>query len=227
MLRSIGIWGDSLLQGVVLDEEIGRYTLLEENCVASLGPKIGATLNNHSKFGCTAPKGMTFLRKAMEAREEFSAAILEFGGNDCDFNWEESRPIPSGNTFPARPFPFSPPAMPHDPPASGPGNHADPYFAAPARRRDGTSPGSPARGWTRIASFRGWATCSAYTAGTSGIPTRSATWPESALRFSSISGTCFCRNGITAGCYAPTASTPTGKATPSWNARFWISPPVI
>jgi lysophospholipase L1-like esterase len=89
LLETIGIWGDSLLQGVVLDEKQGRYSILEDNCAAAVARKTGLTITNNSKFGCTAPKGMRFLNKALETETEFSAAIIEFGGNDCDMKWEE------------------------------------------------------------------------------------------------------------------------------------------
>lgn len=88
-MESIGIWGDSLLQGVVLDEKQGRYSILENNCAVALAKKIGIPISNNSRFGCTAPKGMKSLNKALETDVEFSAAIIEFGGNDCDMKWDE------------------------------------------------------------------------------------------------------------------------------------------
>ena len=89
LLENISIWGDSLLQGVVLDEAQGRYSILENNCAVALAKKIGIKINNNSRFGCTAPKGMKSLNKALESDVEFSAAIIEFGGNDCDMKWAE------------------------------------------------------------------------------------------------------------------------------------------
>lgn len=100
LLESIGIWGDSLLQGVVLDEKQGKYSIIENNCAVSLAQKIGIRISNNSRFGCTAPKGMKFLNKALEADAEFSAAIIEFGGNDCDFKWEEVAASPDAEHIP-------------------------------------------------------------------------------------------------------------------------------
>lgn len=100
LLESIGIWGDSLLQGVVLDEKQGKYSIIENNCAAMLAKKIGITISNNSRFGCTAPKGMKSLNKALAADAEFSAAIIEFGGNDCDFNWEEVAAAPDEEHIP-------------------------------------------------------------------------------------------------------------------------------
>ncbi len=104
LLSSIGVWGDSLLAGVVLDEKAGRYSILENNVAASLAKKIGITIKNNSKFGCTAPKGMKFLTRALETDAEFSAAILEYGGNDCDFDWAQVAAAPDQEHTPKTPL---------------------------------------------------------------------------------------------------------------------------
>lgn len=103
-METIGIWGDSLLQGVVLDEKQGRYSILENNCAVAVAKKTGFIVSNNSRFGCTAPKGMKSLSRALESDTEFSAAIIEFGGNDCDFNWEEVAAAPDGEHIPKTPL---------------------------------------------------------------------------------------------------------------------------
>lgn len=100
LLKSIGVWGDSLLQGVVLDEKQGRYSIIEDNCAVTIAKKIGITIRNNSRFGCTAPKGLKSLNRALESDAEFSAAIIEFGGNDCDFKWEEVAATPDSEHIP-------------------------------------------------------------------------------------------------------------------------------
>jgi len=93
-LETIGIWGDSLLQGVVFDEKQGKYSILENNCAVAVAKKTGLTFSNNSRFGFTAPKGMKSLNKALESDTEFAAAIIEFGGNDCDMKWAELSAFP-------------------------------------------------------------------------------------------------------------------------------------
>lgn len=100
LLESIGIWGDSLLQGVVLDESQGKYSILEDNCAVALARKMGITIRNNSRFGCTAPKGMKALNRALESEVEFSVVLVEFGGNDCDFKWEEVAAAPDSEHIP-------------------------------------------------------------------------------------------------------------------------------
>lgn len=100
LLQSIGVWGDSLLQGVVLDENQGKYSIIEDNCAVTLAKRIGVTIRNNSRFGCTAPKGLRSLSRALESDAEFSAAIIEFGGNDCDYKWEEVAAAPDSVHIP-------------------------------------------------------------------------------------------------------------------------------
>jgi acyl-CoA thioesterase I len=104
MKPSIVIWGDSLLQGVVLDEAQGRYSILENSCASTFARKAGISVTNNSRFGCTAPKGLRSLSRALEADVEFSAAVLEYGGNDCDFNWEEVAKSPDAPHSPKTPL---------------------------------------------------------------------------------------------------------------------------
>ena len=104
LLQSIGIWGDSLLQGVVLDEKQGKYSILENNCAASIAKKIGVSISNNSRFGCTAPKGMKSLSRALDTDTEFSAAVIEFGGNDCDFDWAQVAAAPQEEHVPKTPL---------------------------------------------------------------------------------------------------------------------------
>lgn len=103
-MDKIGIWGDSLLQGVVLDEKLGKYSILENNCAVSLARKIGINISNNSRFGCTAPKGLMSLNRALQSDVEFSAAIIEFGGNDCDMKWEELSASPDIEHGPKTPL---------------------------------------------------------------------------------------------------------------------------
>lgn len=104
LLGNIGVWGDSLLQGVVLDEGQGRYSILEDNCAVALARKIGIKISNNSRFGCTAPKGQKSLYRALEGDVEYAAAVIEYGGNDCDFRWEEIAADPDGEHIPRTPL---------------------------------------------------------------------------------------------------------------------------
>lgn len=84
----VGIWGDSLFQGVVHDDAAGRYKIIKENAAALCAQALKATVENFSKFGCTVTKGKNRLLSYLDKGKECDIAILEYGGNDCDMPWE-------------------------------------------------------------------------------------------------------------------------------------------
>ncbi len=87
----IDVWGDSILKGVVLDEAVGRYRLLKDCAVNTFASFFHIDVRNHSHFGCTAPKALASLEKSLSAiptEGRPDLVLLEFGGNDCDYNWQ-------------------------------------------------------------------------------------------------------------------------------------------
>lgn len=98
--RRVGIWGDSVAKGVVLDEKRGRYVLLRENFASSAGVRLGFTIENRAKFGCTVAQGREILKRSLASDPFCDVALLEFGGNDCDFDWREVADAPDGEHVP-------------------------------------------------------------------------------------------------------------------------------
>jgi len=90
----ICIFGDSIARGVVLDAH-DAYTPLKE-CFASLAAaELGMAFINKARFGCTIAKGRKIIEHYLSQtsedahRERTRFAFLEFGGNDCDFRWDQ------------------------------------------------------------------------------------------------------------------------------------------
>ena len=100
----IGIWGDSLMQGVVLDEVAGRYRILKDNAVTMCSQALKATIENFSKFGCTVTKGKQRLIQHLDKGKTCDIAILEYGGNDCDMPWAEISAQPEQQHSPKVPL---------------------------------------------------------------------------------------------------------------------------
>jgi len=86
-IRKIDIWGDSVLKGIIYDR--GRYTRLREDNAVNGLKSMGVDIRNNSHFGLTAPKARDLMARELEKGNDSQAAIIEFGGNDCDFNWKE------------------------------------------------------------------------------------------------------------------------------------------
>ena len=80
-------FGDSIMKGVVFDGERHHTT---ENCFASiLSHRIGKPLINCAKMGHTIADGWKMFERHRQQLQSGDTALIEFGGNDCDFPWAE------------------------------------------------------------------------------------------------------------------------------------------
>lgn len=90
MINKIAVWGDSILKGVVLDPQTGRYVRLKDNCcVDVVSQQLHIPIENHAKFGLTSEKGKVLLESRLQKEQSCDVAVLCFGGNDVDHNWAE------------------------------------------------------------------------------------------------------------------------------------------
>lgn len=85
----IAVWGDSVTKGIVQGSGDKSYIVNPENSLKIAGEKLGIEIINHSYFGCTVKKGKDVIIRDIKKNIDCDAAIIEFGGNDCDFNWSE------------------------------------------------------------------------------------------------------------------------------------------
>jgi len=89
MTHSICIFGDSVAKGVIFDASKNKYRLLKDSFANIIEKKLNIDIYNYSKFGCTISMGKNILAKHENNLKQFDYTILEFGGNDCDYNWAE------------------------------------------------------------------------------------------------------------------------------------------
>jgi len=90
--KNVYLFGDSIAKGIVFDEVLGKYTHLKNNFATSAAASNGVILNNKSMFGCTINKGREIINRVLNnlnTGKIIDYAFLEFGGNDCDHNWDE------------------------------------------------------------------------------------------------------------------------------------------
>jgi acyl-CoA thioesterase I len=103
MNLTVCVFGDSVSKGVIFDSVIKKYTLLRD-CFANLiMNSFPVIIRNYSKFGCTITKGMELLRHHKNELSDYDYTVLEFGGNDCDYNWAEISARPQGQHQPKTP----------------------------------------------------------------------------------------------------------------------------
>ena len=81
----ITIYGDSITKGVLM--EGGRY-LINSTGLAALAQRFSLLIRNRSKFGCTIDKGLARMHHDLDGQTAPNGVtVLEYGGNDCDFDW--------------------------------------------------------------------------------------------------------------------------------------------
>ena len=80
--------GDSISRGIIFDEGKGKYAALENGYVDLVQRQLKGMVQNASRFGNTLVRGIGRLGKDI-AKGKPDIVLIEYGGNDCDFAWNE------------------------------------------------------------------------------------------------------------------------------------------
>ena len=94
MEENICILGDSIAKGVVFDAQRNRYTIANNNLGKQLAEMYDCSVTNLSKFGNTVTDGLARFEKQKDSLAECKTVIMNFGGNDSDFSWQEISAAP-------------------------------------------------------------------------------------------------------------------------------------
>jgi lysophospholipase L1-like esterase len=89
IVENVAVWGDSLLKGVVLDDTNTKYNIAKDNCATVFSGLSNINVKNNSRFGCTAQKALVNLKGTLDKGFKPDVILIEFGGNDSDYNWSE------------------------------------------------------------------------------------------------------------------------------------------
>lgn len=101
-INKIYIFGDSIMRGVSLNND-SSYVIINSENIQTFEHLSGIQLVNKSKFGSTITKVISTIEKTIK-NEQIDAALLEFGGNDCDFDWKAISDNPKGHYEPKTPI---------------------------------------------------------------------------------------------------------------------------
>lgn len=93
--KSCVIWGDSVAKGVIWNDEKNRYSLTLRSAASIVSEKTGININNRARMGLTSVEGMALMKSDIEKGTVGDFAVIEFGGNDCDFVWKDISDDPS------------------------------------------------------------------------------------------------------------------------------------
>ncbi len=103
---SIVVFGDSILKGVVTIPESKNLFDVTENDSLSLAKKaLGFEFDNRSIYGNITSKGLVKLQKYLEKGGTADFCVIEFGSNDCDYDWNIFAPgaeLPAFETIPPK-----------------------------------------------------------------------------------------------------------------------------
>ena len=103
-MTSLTVFGDSLMKGVVLDSARNRYIQLK-SCFVNLFSGINHyKVLNFASFGCTVTKGLSIVEKHLDTIPDTDYVVVEFGGNDCNFDWARISDSPNGDHLPVTPI---------------------------------------------------------------------------------------------------------------------------
>ena len=101
-MKKLLIYGDSILRGVTYSEKRARHTLVEGSDLKNLC-ELGYEVKNRSRMGATITRGLDMLSSDETEIGKGDFVLLEYGGNDCDYEWGEISKNPEGDFAPHTP----------------------------------------------------------------------------------------------------------------------------
>ena len=103
-IQKVMLWGDSVGKGVIFDEARGRYAISKCTAVGTVAEACHLEIVNHSKMGNTISAGFEMMERDLAKGLEADVAVIEFGGNDSDFDWEAISRDPTADHQPRTPL---------------------------------------------------------------------------------------------------------------------------
>lgn len=82
------IYGDSIMKGTILDTGYRYHAIMNEYLIR-LYERFGIEAENRARFGITVQRGHSILLRDIDEGLDCELALVEFGGNDSDFKWNE------------------------------------------------------------------------------------------------------------------------------------------
>ncbi len=96
---TIVVYGDSISRGIIFDDIKQKHALLLESFTNLVREHLKGVVYNAAKFGSTLVEGLQRLQNDVLRRKP-DIVLIEFGGNDCDYRWDEIAQDPSREFHP-------------------------------------------------------------------------------------------------------------------------------
>ena len=85
-MTKVAALGDSVTKGVILTET-NKYSLTEHSYLDIVSRELDLQISNYGRFGSTVDTGDTMIRRHSDEIAGSEYTFIEYGGNDCDFDW--------------------------------------------------------------------------------------------------------------------------------------------
>jgi lysophospholipase L1-like esterase len=100
-MNNIFAFGDSIMKGIVtnasqIDNGTVKYIISDHGFVNRVGCSSGLNIRNLSRFGSTILGGLNNIDRHLHEIKHGDRVVLEFGGNDCNFDWKAISANPTG-----------------------------------------------------------------------------------------------------------------------------------
>ena len=96
---NVVIYGDSIMKGATPEGE-NRYRSVLPRFLPKLAEKYSLAITNKARFGSTIDRGYALVQKDLNEQNPYRHALVEYGGNDCDFDWQAIAQAPEGEHLP-------------------------------------------------------------------------------------------------------------------------------
>ncbi len=103
-MKHVAIFGDSVSKGIIYDSKSKRYTTGHGIDWNAIEEQLHIKIDNHSRFGATITYGYEKLKTYLDSNPLVDVIVLEYGGNDCDFDWKKVAAVKSRNYQPNTPI---------------------------------------------------------------------------------------------------------------------------
>ncbi len=100
------IFGDSLMRGMYWNEQLAKHKLWKNPFLPQIAADCGVELENHSFIGSTVRRGLAAFERMLKKGLHCELLLLEYGGNDADFDWPKIAAAPQEQHQPKTPLPL-------------------------------------------------------------------------------------------------------------------------
>lgn len=90
--NKILFFGDSVMKGIVYDGVPGKYHLCRDKLMIP-----GIDFQNRCRMGATIASGIQTIERFLPECDGSTLVVLEYGGNDCNYNWKAVSENPEGS----------------------------------------------------------------------------------------------------------------------------------